>query len=345
MSYQTALAWVEAMNGYDNGKGWLGHHNWMLPMTPTDDPDCQSHNKKGGGSFGFNCRNSDLGSLYYGTFGLREPDTAVPVRHSKAGPFENLQPYLYWTATKAKNEKQGFITFSFVTGWAGANIPRHNMYVLPMFPGSQPTGGDKLTPSADGKTVYDPNSQVTWLVDANLAAREHFGLEGIAEDGSMSQETAVAFIDAMKKAKYLGHGDWALPEGGTCGGYHCAKGQLGALFYNGMDLSPGDAAVSAPHVDIYGFHNLQPYLYWSCQAHDLNRKCEKVPTEGMAWSFSFGNGFEGTDKFDNALFVTVYYPEQTNEPPGPKPPHRTQCQTPAMCCTMHGGVWSGGRCM
>jgi hypothetical protein len=28
MDYQTALKWVDALNAYDNGRGYLGHHNW-----------------------------------------------------------------------------------------------------------------------------------------------------------------------------------------------------------------------------------------------------------------------------------------------------------------------------
>ena len=36
--------------------------------------------------------------------------------------------------------------------------------------------------------------------------------------------------------------------------------------------------------------------------------CTGAPAPGFAWSFSFGNGFEGTDLIQNDLYVMVYYP-------------------------------------
>ena len=39
------------------------------------------------------------------------------------------------------------------------------------------------------------------------------------------------------------------------------------------------------------------------------------------WSFSFGNGYQGTDVTQNALYVEVYYPN----PPRPIPPPIVRC--------------------
>src|SRR5579872_704648 len=129
MGYGTALDWIRAMNAFDHGKGYLGHNDWMLPTTPSIDSGCSSRNKS---TFGYGCSKSAMGSLYYKTLGLHEPDTAVSISNGKIGPFDNFQPYLYWTETIAAKHQQGYRTFSFNTGWAGSNVSKHNMYALPM---------------------------------------------------------------------------------------------------------------------------------------------------------------------------------------------------------------------
>ena len=60
-----------------------------------------------------------------------------------------------------------------------------------------------LVPSADGQTVYDPNLNVTWLADANLAGTQTFGVSNINKDGSMDYATALRWVDALNK---LDHG-------------------------------------------------------------------------------------------------------------------------------------------
>ena len=204
MDYPTAVAWVQALNRYQHGRGYLGHHDWMLPVTPTPshDPSCQSVNH----AFGYGCRKSAFGSFYSATLGLRAPATAVSIPEAKAGPFSDFQPYLYWTATEAAKHSQGYHAFSFETGWSGSNVTRHNMYVLPGMAGN-PFG---------------------------TAAPNHKGL--------------------------------------------------------------------------HGFQNVQPYLYWSCAGPSDTGPCRGAPQPGFQWSFSFGNGYQGTDLMQNRLFVTVYYP-------------------------------------
>jgi hypothetical protein len=247
MDYATAQTWVAAMDKAD----YLGHSNWMLPTTPTSQPGCQSH--KGNGTFGFGCSQSPLPSLYSSTFALTAPDTAVPITNGDVGPFRNFQPYLYWTAKVGP-------TFSFNTGWAGQNIAKHDMYVLPMLVGN-PFGiagsGNGLFPGDGGAVVYEPSAGVTWLAYADLAKSETFGLSGIDADGSM------------------------------------------------------------PDTSLNGFQDLQPYLYWSCEGETAQGAClEGAPVKGQAWSFSFGNGFLGTDLVQNDLYVMVYYPGPTKPHPG-----------------------------
>src|SRR5580698_5412596 len=72
----------------------------------------------------------------------------------------------------------------------------------------------------NGDTVYDVVNHVTWLTDANLPARQRFGIplcDGTALDlcvngsGSMNYTSAADWILAMNTANYLGHSNWQIP--------------------------------------------------------------------------------------------------------------------------------------
>src|SRR5271156_5209481 len=73
----------------------------------------------------------------------------------------------------------------------------------------------------NGDTVYDMVNHVTWLTDANLPARQRFGLplcEGnnpvypcVNGSGIMNYTSATAWISAMNTANYQGHSNWQLP--------------------------------------------------------------------------------------------------------------------------------------
>jgi hypothetical protein len=262
----------------------------------------------------------------------------------RIGPFSDFQPYLYWSGTSAG--KKGFVTFSFNTGWQGENVAKHDMYVLPMVIGNPfhtpVVGGRPLDVSADGKTVYDPGTHVTWLADADLAKTQTFGVIGINADGSMSHDVARAWLKAMNAAAWLGKSRWQLPAGGSCGGFDCTTGGLGKLYYGGLGLRPGTSVVATPEGSLGAFHDVQPYLYWSCGAQSVVSPClgspaQGPPAPGFGWSFSLGNGFEGTDLVHNDLYVIVYYADAAPGPtptvprvtPSPCPPHKPG--TPITC--------------
>jgi hypothetical protein len=331
MSFSTAMEWLAALND-NGGSGYLGHNNWTLPTTPTfpaTDPTCGSINKSGGGSFGFGCLNSDLGSLFYLSLDLHYPDTALPVPNDATGPFNNFQPYLYWSHTPSPDPAQGYHTFSFDTGWTGTNVDKHYIYVLPTIKGNPfatSAPDDKIQASADGKTVYDPKTDVTWLADADLAQTETFGAQCvnpdgtacINPDGSMTHTTAENWISGMNSVAYLGQTSWELPpipdSDASCSqpnfGFGCTGSPMGELFYDQLGLSPGAPAVPTPNVRVGPFQHLQPYLYWSCSAPYTNPPCQNAPpAPGFEWSFSFGNGFQGTDVKANDLYVVVYFPQ------------------------------------
>jgi len=347
MDYATAVRWVRALNAY-NGSGYLGHNHWQLPTTPNKDSRCDRTGIQGE-SFGYHCSGSALGSLYYNTLGIKEPNNAVPipykcestppsVKPSKIcgrqstptmGPFSNFQPYLYWSKSAAPKAAQGFKTFSFNTGFQGSNVGRNHLYVLPMIKGKLPgtppaASGGGLQVNPDGQTVYDPVSRVTWLADANLAAEQTFGVAGISPDGSMEQNTAVLWVDAMNKADhghgYLGVAHWDLPEtaasdpscsmqGATSFGFDCTASPMGHLYYKQLGLLPGEPVVPYPDVKVGPFHDIQPYLYWACTGETARSACQTTgPAGGFEWTFSFGNGYEGTDVVGNYFYTIVYFP-------------------------------------
>ena len=323
MNYATAVRWVAAMNAFDSGAGYLGHNNWQLPTAPDIDKTCELTGRHGE-PFGFMCSGSALGSLYYVSLGLREPDSAVRNSENQVGPFQNFQPYLYWSKSPAADPKQGFVSFSFNTGFQGANVFRNYLYVLPMIkgklPSTPPTSDNHLQANPGGRTVYDPIAQVTWLADANLAATQTFGVAEINRDGSMDHETAVRWVRALNQADdghgYLGHTNWDLPETGapdpSCSmkgttGYGCTYSALGSL-YRGLGLRPGESDVGPSNAHVGPFYNMQPYLYWACAGESASSPCRSNgPAEGFEWNFSLGNGFQGTNLVGNDLYVMVYY--------------------------------------
>ena len=325
MSYQAAAAWVAAMNAAN----YLGHTNWQLPTNPLADAGCGFTGPQNN-SFGFNCSASALGSLYYNGLGLKAPNTAVPIPNNTAGPFSNFQPYIYWSQTTPPNGT-GYGTFSFNSGFQGSNTTPNYLYALPMIqgkiPGTPPATGTGLEIDPGGQTVYDPVTDVTWLANANLAASNAFGLplckdQGspnlcVNQDGAMNWNSASQFVanmNAYDGAGYLGQTHWQLPpvDRGCDVSYVCADAAagnpFGELYYDQLGLSPGTPVVATPSAAVGPFRNLQPYLYWACQGPTIQGACQTTgPATGFEWSFSFGNGFEGTDVLANDLYITAYF--------------------------------------
>jgi len=96
----------------------------------------------------------------------------------------------------------------------------------------------------------------------------------------------------------------------SCNGYNCdaATNPLGELFYGQLGFKKGTPVVTAPDIAVGPFNNIQPYLYWSCQAATIQDACQpNGPATGFEWSFSFGNGFLGTDILENEFYVTAYF--------------------------------------
>ncbi len=297
----------------------------MPGTTPSSDPTCPFTGPHGE-SFGFGCTGSALGSLYYKALGFAAPDTAVPIPGTTTGPFSNLQPYLYWSQSNNSQTGSGNYTFSFNSGFKGSNTVPNFLYVLPMIegkiPGTPAATGTGLQVNPGGQTVYDPVTNVTWLANADLAATNSFGLPPckapgnpklcVNDDGAMNWDSASQFVANMNSgAGYLGQTNWELPPiDSSCDGYDCSESgnPMGELFYRQLGLSRGMPAVTAPNIDVGPFNHLQPYLYWGCLGATIQGPCQTTgPVSGFEWSFSFGNGFQGTDILANDLYVTAYF--------------------------------------
>ena len=127
----------------------------------------------------------------------------------------------------------------------------------------------------------------------------------------MALTTALSWIDGMNTTAYLGQTNWELPSDPSgCGGFGCTGSPMGELYYTQLELSQGTPVVPTPDIDVGPFYNVQHYLYWSCAGPYTSPPCQNPPpSPNFEWSFSFGNGFQGTDLEENDLYGMVYYPD------------------------------------
>ena len=323
MRYQSAAAWVAAMNTAN----YLGHSNWQIPTSPIVDPSCSFVGPQMN-SFGWGCSASAFGSLY-NALGLSAPNTAVPASTINVGPFINFQPDLYWTQTSLP-QPTGDVgccaTISFNSGWQGSNIAPNFLFLLPMIQGkiagAPPASGMGLQVNPGGQTVYDPIANVTWLANANLAASNTFGLPlcnapgspklCVSANGAMNWDSANQFVQNMNAAAYLGQSNWQLPtaDPACAAGYACSvtTAPFQSLYYTQLGLAPGTPVVTAPAIAVGPFTGIRPYLYWTCQGNSVAEPCQGEPAPGFQWSFWFSNGFQGTDVLAHDMYVTAYYP-------------------------------------
>jgi len=121
MEAAAGSAWISAMNG----AGYLGASDWQLPGSGTD-----------------------LETLY-GELGYAQGQ-AVETVHDCVGPFENLQPYLYWSCMRDPGEMangpcsgsgmepgSGFEwSFNFSAGFEGTDLETKQLYVMVYYPGT-----------------------------------------------------------------------------------------------------------------------------------------------------------------------------------------------------------------
>jgi hypothetical protein len=142
----------------------------------------------------------------------------------------------------------------------------------------------------NGETVYDVVNHVTWLTDANLPARQRFGIplcDGtglygtmivdpcVNASGIMDYTSATHWVLAMNNANYQGHSNWQLPttpsSDPSCAGtgpnnsfgFGCNANALGYLYYKALGFHTPNTAVPIPPNRVGPFRNFQPEAYWS----------------------------------------------------------------------------------
>jgi hypothetical protein len=350
MDFETALNWVNALNAFNKGKGWLNHKNWQLPTTIAADTTCSSFNN---GNFGALCSASALANLYAAGLTRKYPNSVVSDFFTVVSPFINLQPDLYWSSSLS-GQNTGYHTFSFNTGDTGSNTTDFNfLRVLTMTPdvlGTVQAGTGAVRPYISGpgagKAVFDSNTRLSWILDANLAASQNFGFTGtvtldnnpkdpnvnhtgfpmtvpmIDKDGGVHFSAlcapatatdncptpATGWIVSMNQQVYAGSSHWQMP----------AIEDLGNL-YTDLGLKIGDTRLQWTFFT-GPFLGLQPGFYWSCErdaATSPQAPCDLSIHPGfspnaamipMQYSFNFDDGFLGTDEFTKQFYVMVYFP-------------------------------------
>ena len=331
MEYETALNWVNALNSYNGGEGWLNHHNWQLPSNPAVDKTCSSVN---GDNFGVLCTGDAMGNLYNVGLARTYPNSVAPLFLTLVWPFFNLQPGLYWTTDVNSG---GQVTFSFNTGDHGSNTTKYNYFhVLPMTKallGPVPPGSGVvpyLSGPGAGKAVYDTATGNSWTLNANLPQENNFGVtqkttitskvdgsvltvplveaDGAVYFSAVDPTATSGWITSMNNSDYAGTQSWQLPSVNDL-----------VHLYSDLGLKAGDPRMEWP-LFVGPFWHLQPGFYWGCvrAASNLasNGPCDlsqNAPTPpGMAvpmeWSFNFDDGFTGTDENDKSFYVMVYFP-------------------------------------
>ena len=162
-----------------------------------------------------------------------------------------------------------------------------------------------LVDMKDG-TIYDTDTQLTWLKDANYAKTS-----GYDADGLMTWDATITWVESLNAASgFAGFTDWRLPTttqpDASCsyqedpgGGlpiqgftYNCSS-EMAHLYYAELG-NPAGGILS----NVGPFTNLQGYLYWSETPYVLNPNAK--------WTFHFYTGYQYWflhDVFINATAV------------------------------------------
>ena len=198
---------------------------------------------------------------------------------------------------------------------------------------TQPVSTLGSTPVPQAAIVYDPNQNVCWLANADLAGdpamRTALGVTGIFPNGSMDDPTAQKWVAALNAynngAGYLGHNDWQLPAAplvdATCGntgpgnasfGPLCTVSALSNLYSAGFKLTFPASAVPNFGATVTPIHNLKPGYYWALQ----NDNGPSGSDNGGQEVFSFSAGIQGgvTTK-DNFFYILPMIPAALGTPP------------------------------
>lgn len=153
-----------------------------------------------------------------------------------------------------------------------------------------------------GGLIYDTDLNITWQANANLAATNTFGVNGIITSGpnigAMTWATAQSWIGAMNTANYLGYSDWRLPGADpACGfAYNCTGNEMGHLYYTELGGVATNDIATIHNTNFNLFQNVQSFYYWT--------GTEYAPINSQAWSFDFYSGIQNVGlKEGNNVYV------------------------------------------
>lgn len=312
MDYSTAQAWIRRLNAHE----YLGHNDWQLPVVPPTDPTCAVAAGTSGNSYGPSCTGSALGRLYAVGLGARYPASVPHAPIPAFPPLVALHPAMYWSGD---HEGDGAGSFSFSSGIKAQNTTKYNYFhVLPRLTDVNPSHtGTGVVANADGLTVYDANTGITWIRAADYVLRDPAAASLRRQDSDLRSGSRgiedVDKIDADGKMrwatakKWVGlHPDWMLPS----------RDDLETLMAD-LGLEPGNRALMPDGV-AGPFEDLQPFFYWACprdQDGDSRSGCNgHIPgpnpnhTKPMEWCFNQDQGFQGTAESEKRFHVLPYVP-------------------------------------
>ncbi len=210
---------------------------------------------------------------------------------------------------------------------------------------TQPVSTLGSPPVPQAPIVYDPNQNVCWLANADLAGdpamRSALGLSGVYPNGSMDDASAQQFVAALNAygngAGYLGHTDWQLPAaplvdptcantgpGGGSFGPLCSGSALSNLYSAGFKMTFPASVVPGFGATVPPLHNLKTSYYWALQ----NDGGASGSSDGQE-VFSFAAGIQGgVTTQDNYFYTLPMIPGAIGTPPscsasGPVVPYTT----------------------
>jgi hypothetical protein len=151
------------------------------------------------------------------------------------------------------------------------------------------TGHADLKDMGDG-TVYDTDTQLTWLKDAKYAKTSGYDSDG---DGMMSWARSLTWADNLV---FAGFDNWRLP---TIPDPYTSAGEMGHLFYEELkNVYYEPLRNVGPFINLWPDEVYADHVYWSNTEYSIN--------PNYAWIFYFGSGAEGwyaTDQKDRNLLA------------------------------------------
>ena len=159
MDWNSAAQFITNMN---SGAGYLGQTNWQLPPV---DPSCPN--------YGCDGALNPMGSLFYDQLGFSQGTPVVATPHATVGPFQNIQPYIYWSCSgttiqgscQSGGAAPGFqFCFSFGNGFLGTDVLADDYYVTAYFVGQRTsTSGPEVAEVANAEGESPAIAPNTWV--------------------------------------------------------------------------------------------------------------------------------------------------------------------------------------